>query len=214
MITQSLPYDIAHAPAAIQERFTTLLGNGVTPRLAEMLALHAAPRAMTDRELFAGVGTLAQQFAGNDLQLNHITAEAQKHGYKPNVNDVYQPGLARFAGDPLAFISPSGGRGQIQKHCEVNGVACHGAVNIKARELENPVEAGQLAPDIVANLVGQKIAANPDLARVPLRDLAADVIHQHGYDDSKRFGVVDEKPSELRNPTVKVSPKSSRTKKG
>lgn len=105
-------------------------------RLREMLQSRRAPRCMTDVEMFEGVGTLAKQYEGEDYYLDKITKNAIKHGYTPNAHDMYMGNLARFEGDPEAFISPAGGRNQLKKVLEKRGLPGDGAVKVKGKSQE------------------------------------------------------------------------------
>lgn len=173
--------DLMARPNAIPLYFG-IRENGEDHRFAAMCACRMAPRAETDREYYEGRHTLDQQFSDNPRQIREMEDFHQRIGFKPNRNSTYEPGLARFPFDPRAFIT--GGRTEIKRRCEQAGVACEGSVKVKGRQPENPTPAGKLAPDLVAQMIQQKVAANPDLARVPLRDLAADVQSQHGFSDA------------------------------
>jgi len=122
-------------------------------RFAEMLALKQTPKCMTDREFFAGMGTLDQQFKHDPQHLKVITDAAKKQGYTPSPNDVYMPGVAKFPGDKDAFISPSGGRGQLRKAVEKHGTGGEGAVSVKTPSAkEDPRSKAYLAPDVMNRL--------------------------------------------------------------
>ncbi len=73
----------------------------------EMLKNRKFPGVRTDAQFLANHGTLDKQFSGDDRQLETITEKAKKYGYNPNPNDTYIPSLARYTGDPLAFV-PAG----------------------------------------------------------------------------------------------------------
>lgn len=192
--TIELPYDVAHASPAAQQRYLEQIAQGVAPRMAEMIALRKAPRVMTDSVFFEGRGTLDSQFAGTPCgQLDELIAAAKAAGYTPNPNDVYEPGLAEFFGDPRAFVPPAGGMSHVRKVCEERGVGCQGALALKGRQPDSEPEHCRLAPDLVQEQVAQMIAANPELRyTADPRDLAAEAVHQHGYDDSRRAGELSE----------------------
>tara|TARA_R110000824_G_scaffold6882_3_gene31606 strand:- start:12200 stop:12658 length:459 start_codon:yes stop_codon:yes gene_type:complete len=150
--------------------------------MAEMMAFREGPRSMTDREFFEGQGTLAKQFEGDERALDKLVEHARAKGYTPNYNDVYVGGLAKYPGDPEAFISPSGGRGQIQQLCEKRGWECSGAVNVKHRQPEtDPREKREkLGKDLTLRKMQQEIKKNPDKSRMNMRDLRDDVTDKHG----------------------------------
>lgn len=168
--------------------YLELREQGQSHRWAAMCACQKPPGSKTEREFFAGRHTLAQQFEGNDGQLNAIVAAARRKGFEPSANMIYDSTLADDLGDPKAFISPGGGTTELRRKVEFAGKGCDGAVKIKAREPERPIEAGPLAPDLVQEIIEQKIQQNPDLARVDRRDLVADVREKHGFTDARRSG--------------------------
>lgn len=93
-------------------------------RFAEMLASRQPPRGQTDSTFFAGMN-LRKQLAGGvlaDRELDRITGEAMKRGFKPSADSIYMDSLADFDGDPKAFISMSDGRSHIRKVAEEKGV--------------------------------------------------------------------------------------------
>ena len=89
------------------------------------------------------------------------------------------PNLANDLGDPQAFISPSGGRGQIKAVCQQRGLACEGAVKVKGRAPSDKPGV-RLADDIVDRKVSAMVARDPSLKKVNQRDLRERVIAKHG----------------------------------
>jgi putative FmdB family regulatory protein len=80
---------------------------------AEAMRLFGVPAVIgTDTAYYRGRGTLEKQF-GSDHDLKIRVRQAMRHGYRPSPNDVYEPGLAKYIGDPDAFVS--GGKNQIKK---------------------------------------------------------------------------------------------------
>jgi len=183
--------DMRRAPEGVQAHFVGMLLDGTAPKLAEMLALRSPPRANSDRELFAGVGTLDKQI-GDPEHLDALVGAAKRRGYRPNPNDVYQPGLARFPGDPEAFVPATGGRSHIKRVCEKRGWACHGAVEVKA--VEGEPKHVPLAKSIVDREVRAKLRADkklqsdlqrqftsaPAKAASKINELRQEVIAKHG----------------------------------
>ena len=154
--------------------------SGSTHGFAAMVALQQPPRIMTDNVFFAGIGTLAKQYEGQEQYLNHITSEAKKHGYNPNANDYYEPYMARFPGDPTAFIPATGGRAHVKEVLKSQGRGCHGVMEFDS-------DAGQVAPikkiplgeDIIQQNV-RRLQKDPDKARKPVQELREEVLHKHG----------------------------------
>ena len=147
--------------------------------LAEMLETHSPPRCMTDAVFLSGIGTLAQQFAGDDDVLERTVKLTKKYGYKPNANDTYIPSIAAYPGDPAAFVPSSDARGHIKKVCESRGWECHGAVNVKKSDKQER-KSTRLGKDLVEQNVQRMVEKNPDLARVRKDDLRAEAITKFG----------------------------------
>ena len=157
--------------------YVRMRNEGQTHSMAAMCATQKAPKAMSDRELFSGIGRLDQQYEPRYIE--EIVYNARVNGYNPNPNDMYMQNLARFPGDPEAFVPPTGGRGHIKKVCEDRGLPCEGAVNVKGRD-PKPPEPTRLAADLAEGIVKKRIQRNPDLAKVLRKDLTQQVIEDHG----------------------------------
>lgn len=165
----------------VQAFYVQMRKKGQSHNIAEMCALREASKSQTDTDFFRGVGTLADQFRGVEWQLEHNTHYAKKNGYKPNHNDFYISSLARFPGDPQAFVPATGGRGYIKKICEERGIPCEGMVNYTpSQRIEKEPESCKLAPDIVENTVNELVSENPDLKRTDRQELREMVIEKHG----------------------------------
>lgn len=162
-----------------QEIYDKVIAEGSSPRLAEMLALRAPPRALTDRELFAGVGSLAKQFDGAEDQLNKLVKLAKKRGFKPGVNDFYNPMLAAFPGDPEAFIPPTGGRNHMRRLAEKRQMSLDGAVTVKKPEYREPTPDIPLQESYIREKMAAMVAADPQAAKADKRELRSEVIRKH-----------------------------------
>lgn len=171
--------DILDAPVYVQEFYQLLISRGESPQMAEILALRSPPRTMTDREFYEGRGTLEKQFRNDEMTLDFFVSEAKAHGYSPGANDVYCSELARFPGDPEAFVSE--GRGQIKRVCEKRGWSCDGAVKVNGRGGQDEPQRTRLGKDIVQREVQGMRDQNPDLNKVSDRDLASEVISKQEY---------------------------------
>lgn len=154
---------------------------GESPRFAEMVALQAPPRCMTDREFFEGMGTLDSQF-GDPLYKKLILDKAKSKGFVPGAHDVYLSSLARFPGDPEAFVPPTGGRGHIRKICEQRGWAHEGVVTVKGRnDAPNPLDSKEkrLGEDLVRENMRKHLAKNPG-CNLSHGELRHTIIEKHG----------------------------------
>lgn len=149
--------------------------SGQTHRFAEMVACQRPPQCMTDDVFFQGMPRLADQMSPRELQT--VVGAAKRHGFTPPADAVYHSGLARFKGDPEAFVTRAMGRGYIKRLCESRGCGCNGAVEVEARQPErDPWEQKvPLAPDLVNRSVADMVRHDPSLkqkSRKELRDMA------------------------------------------
>lgn len=180
-------YPVISEDPHVQAFYEMSREKGNTHKFAEMVATRKPPRAMTDRELFEGVGTLGKQFAGEEDNLEYLVRVAKAHGGSVGYNDVYMANLARFPGDPEAFVKPGGGRGQIKEFCERNGMECHGAVETKHRQPEeDPMEhCIPLGEDLVQEEIRNMHRRDPEgveqrLKKDPI-EVREEVIDRHGW---------------------------------
>jgi hypothetical protein len=151
-------------------------------KMAELLAARKFPGVATDTTFLSGFGSLEKQFQGDTQSLNETVSKARSLGYNPGVNDVYIPTMARFQGDPEAFLKAGEGRGKIRKLCEKRGTGCSGAVSVTAREPErDPLElAPKLHPKLVDEEVRRMVKRNPSNRRRNIREMREEVIAKHG----------------------------------
>lgn len=138
------------------------------------------PGLSTDSTFFSGAGTLDRQFGKDKQALQEVVTGAKRSGFRPTGNELYQPSLARFPGDPRAFISQADGKAKVRKIVEETGTGCEGAITVKAREPEQePQVKHKLAPQIVRRHLREKLK-NPDNARRDRRELVEQIVHEHG----------------------------------
>lgn len=136
----NVPLEVRQRGVRAVEIYEGCISRGESHMLAEMLAMQQAPRGMTDDVFFSGIGTLDNQFRGQEgnAQLNHLVAESQKRGHNPNYNDYYCSSIASYPGDPEAFVPRTGGRAHVKKVLENKGWGTiDGAVTVKGREPES-----------------------------------------------------------------------------
>lgn len=134
-----------------------------------------------DTYFFAGKGTLAQQFAGAEDQLDFIVARAKRNGYNPNPNDVYEGALARFPGDPAAFVPPSGGINHIKKVCEERDIACEGAYKRERTHKDPNPEKPFIDKKVYKRLARDIVKDDPSLAKKSKQEIKAAVYDKHAY---------------------------------
>lgn len=180
--------ELASNPTAL-EFYLNRRCEGMSHNFAAMLACQRFPGTKTEVMYFEGRHTLADQFKGNEAQLEAVVAAAKAKGYTPGTHDVYEPGLADDLGDPKAFIKPSGGTTELRRKLEANGKSCSGLVKVKGRAPRGPAEKpAALAPDIVQEIALRKAQENPDIKRMNPRELVEQINHEHGFRDTKRAG--------------------------
>lgn len=174
-----IPPEIVHLGEAGVEHYKKCLANGCTEKFAIMLVLRKPPRANTDREYFAGRHNLRQQFAGDRRGFNTVLRQAKKNGFTPPADAVYEPGLARFQGDPEAFVPASEGRGYIRRLMEKRGWGCEGAVNVKPGGSQakpaKPIDE-RLAEQFIAQIEKK----DPKFKRASKKEKLAEVARKHG----------------------------------
>jgi hypothetical protein len=127
---------------------------GESHRMAEILALRTFPATRTDKEFLKGTH---EQFADAPGVGDRYKAIAEAHGLNTN-GLVYIRGLARFPGDPQAWVS---GRGDVSRIAEERGWGVHGAVEVERREVE-PEPDITVADDIVADLATDLVEEGMD----------------------------------------------------
>lgn len=158
----------------VQAHYEACRREGTSHSLAEMFALRQPPMSNTDREFLEG------HCNGNQFEKTPEIGEAYKrvaraHGQNP-AGKVYLSGLARFPGDPEAWVS---GKGDVENILDRRGWGAEGAVH---REIKNVAEPEQIAvaPDIVDREVEEILETVPpeDRPRVDVEDLREQVIEK------------------------------------
>ncbi len=147
-------------------------------KLEKMLDAQEAPRCMTDDVFLGGMGTLADQFEGDEAGLQRVISNARKGGYNPSMNDVYMANMATHEGDPRAFVK---GRADVQNRCRELGVPSEGACPVSESEVPARPERRRnvkLGEDIIQRSMAAEIAQNPDQAHN--KELRDQVIDKHG----------------------------------
>lgn len=165
-------------------------GNG--HNFAEMVATNSAPGGVTDRELFAGRGTLLDQFGGDEKRVQSLVESAKKnYGFTPNVNDVYDPQLAPATakgtkGHPDCFVPATGGLSHyraIARKKGMNvlpGLSSEGQLRIEPGDArERKVRKPGLGENIVRRKLREAIQRDPSLKLKDQRELREKIIDKH-----------------------------------
>jgi hypothetical protein len=147
---------------AVQARYEAMRRKGESHRLAEMLAFGQGPALLTDA-VFLENHCNGSQWAGPAQEWigDLYKQEAAKAGVDVK-GKIYLGGLARFPGDPEAWVS---GRGDVKRVCESRGWGCTGAVEVKRQEPLTPAPVKAVADDIVKDLVEAKLDLLPEEER-------------------------------------------------
>lgn len=102
-------------------------------RANEMLASGKPPQSNTDVEFLRDTEN-GRQFEKSPDVGDKLKKACEKAGGS-TTGKKYLGQLARYPGDPLAWVS---GRGEVERFCERTGAACEGAVNVKGQERSEP----------------------------------------------------------------------------
>jgi hypothetical protein len=147
------------ADPEVQKFYEQMRKRGESHALAEMLALRKVPACRTDDLAFKGQKN-GQQFAGKEALGNALAKKLRKAGGSP-AGKQYIGGLARFPGDPEAWVSS---RGDIRRVVEKRGWSCEGLVNVSAnRDNFDPGPGVGIADDIVEDRLRKAAAQDPSL---------------------------------------------------
>lgn len=166
--------------------------NGRTAREADYFASHRAPASMTDRECFAGCGTLLDQFGGDEKRVQNLIESAQKnYGFRPNLNDVYNPTLAPATakgtkGHPDCFIPATGGLSHIRAVARkkgmnvLPGLSSEGQLRIDPGDAREPKQKQPgLGENIIRRKMREMVKQDPSLKLKNPRELREKIIDKH-----------------------------------
>jgi len=120
-------------------------------RLCDMFQSQTPPQSRSDREFLMGSAN-GSQFEKNPAMGDYYAKKAKKAGVSL-AGKVYKHSLARYAGDPRAWVSD---RGDVKRICEQEGWGCNGAVQNKLREQEPPKPV-DIAPHLLKKYVKQEL---------------------------------------------------------
>jgi hypothetical protein len=144
-------------------------------RFEEMVASRRAPACNTDATFLSGHCN-GNQFEGMDYLGDGYRQAALEAGVDPK-GKVYLGGLARFPGDPEAWV---GGRGDVQRVLERRGWGSEGSVNVKPREATEAPKRPGVAEDLVLDKMGEILSEVPpeDLPGVNAMDVREKAVEQ------------------------------------
>jgi hypothetical protein len=152
---------------AIQARYELMRDGGQSHGMAEVLAFRKFPGvAGTDSQFLRGRAKGADSIAGSEEPVvrKEYFERAERAGVSP-AGKVYLGQLARFPGDPQAWVS---GTGDVKRRLEERGWGCESPhLKVKPPQYADAPDPRSkpyaVAPDIVKRHVDEAVATNPDL---------------------------------------------------
>lgn len=130
-------------------------------RLTEMLVARTPPGGKTEDGALMEGFSRGQQFESTpEIGDAYVALTRQQD---PNFNPkgkVYQNTLARFPGDPRAWVESAA---DVKRAAQLNNMVVRGAVNCEGPDV-GPSAPTQIADDIVWDGVADRCKADPDLA--------------------------------------------------
>lgn len=154
------PFRIISLNPAVQDHYVQCRREGTGHRLAEMFALQAAPALETDTRWIDGhdASVNPESYYGS-----RVLEDARAAGVNTR-RAVYKSGLARYAGDPEAWVES---RADCVRRAEALGLELEGEINYKPpeRDLPEPKKEYRVAPDIVESYYQSAIEDEPALAK-------------------------------------------------
>lgn len=156
---------------------------GESDKMAAMVAMQKCAGLDTDDVFFSGSKPLYDQFeSGKALERQLKITES--HGFRPSANATYFPNLARFKGDPEAYVTRAQGRTYIRQLLERRGWSSDGGVKVAGRQPESdPLDAQNckaLGEDIIRKRMSSMVKSDPSLKGVSRRELRQRIVAQHG----------------------------------
>jgi hypothetical protein len=172
-----LPYEIATAPAEVQQRYRRMIRNGQDERFAVMCALGQAPGTRgSDRAFMEGRldGSWLNRMPPH--QARRMLREAQAAGIS-TIGKTYIGGLADSRGhrDPMAWVDSVADvkRVAVERNLEVTGIVTH-----RAREVPPP-QHKDISDSILAENVAAERKKNPTAKAAELVEKVKDRIVPH-----------------------------------
>ena len=175
----------------ILEFFVERVTAGVSPRMAEALAMQQAPGVgVTDTNFISDQNrhgrSILDRMNGSTVMTELLRRNLKKHGYTLKSDDHYIPTVARFPGDPEAIVSNTNTLGDMKRRLQNRGVQTQGMFSMDADNSRPPAPKKHLLnPKIVDQLDRQNLQQNPDLIAVPKHQRHAELVEKHGAQPTK-----------------------------
>jgi len=126
---------------------------GTDHNMAKIFALRDPPSLRTNKTFLANRGN---PFEGDDAKAKRCVAAARAGGVNPT-GKTYLGGLAKYEGDPKAWID---GKGDVERVCAERGWGCEGSVTVEEPVNETPdlfEEPYRVADDLVQEEVAKRL---------------------------------------------------------
>ncbi|MCI0403571.1 MAG: hypothetical protein L0212_08620 [Acidobacteria bacterium] len=168
----------------VQAFYEQMRKDGQTHAFAEMCALQQPFGLSGTDGAFLEGNCCGNQFEKNPAIGDAYAAEARKAGIS-TTGRVYKSGLARYPGDPRAWISDLS---DVRRICEEDNLGCQGAYNrtpVRGIHDPGPEKPYSVAPDLVAQHVAEKasllgdksLAKDPEFKSHVAKELAGNPDH-------------------------------------
>lgn len=189
----NIPYDIKlygdcpmrTGDKTVMQFYLERVSEGMSPRFAETLALQEAPGIGITTNIYLQHqrkwgSSILDQYNGNHKAVDRLRKGLAKNGYRLKDDDIYIPTAAAHEADPRAIVNHTQDLGSLKNYMQERGVECHGAVETEADPRGPATIKQKLHPRLVNRIRKQKIAKDPDFARIPIQDQVAEITHKHG----------------------------------
>lgn len=140
-------------------------------KLLRMLESGQPPHGVSDCTFMKDTAN-GRQFVGQEHIGDYYREVATAAGAS-TTGKKYLSGLARFPGDPEAWVD---GRGDVERVLNQRGWGCEGTINLKPREsLQPPVSGPEVADDLLDEYTAEITSMQPNPHLVDTADLREQV---------------------------------------
>lgn len=160
--------------------------SGESHNMAEMLALQQAPGLSGVDNTFLSGTENGKQFARAPWLGKAYSDISEKLAPGSTSGAVYKSQIARFAGDPRAWVRS---RADVKQRAAALGKDVDGMVTYRAPTSMKEKKPVAIAPDLVNQLMRAKIARDPSLAATPkkVKMLRRDVLERHALPSRRQY---------------------------
>jgi hypothetical protein len=166
-------------------RYLDMRRNGESHRMAEILATGKFPGLNTDTTFLAGHHN-GNQFEHAPGLGDWLKRKAEAAGVNTN-GAIYLRGLAKFPGDPGAWVTS---KGDVARIAEERGWGVDGSVKVERREV-GPMPDVAVAEDIVDDAARYLLEQDPDMPVEEARERAFKIRSGQVDNDAPRVAPVE-----------------------